>query len=332
MILGTFESKENPMGRTLNPTFLNKELTPAYTTSNDIFNSTQYKYDTSNNNFPEWYRKSGYPNYLFYYHYHEFLEIIFMRKGKIRIIADFGKFTLRENEILVVNSNEVHSGFFHERAKDFVDYSVIFINLRVLESKTGANVRDVFKNLFVGKTKVKNHITPDVDGYDRVKEIVLQTSERYINYASNGKTIPELVQMGNAISVLSEFDACDLIYTTRKEPKTKETDFSVRLLNYVQSNYRDRITTKTASNFFSYDEAQFCRLFKKHFNMTFIKFLNFYRIKMACCYNIADKSMTIENVAKDVGYDNYSYFCRNFKKYIGKTPKEFFHNTESDDI
>ncbi|MBQ8758106.1 MAG: AraC family transcriptional regulator [Clostridia bacterium] len=25
-------------------------------------------------------------------------------------------------------------------------------------------------------------------------------------------------------------------------------------------------------------------------------------------------------------FDNYSYFCRNFKKYMGKSPKEFFFN------
>ena len=229
------------MEKTLKPSSLSKELKPEYATSNDIFYSTRYTYDFCDNVFPDWYKKCGYPNYVFHYHYHEFFEVLFMRKGKIRIIADFGKFTLRENEMLIVNTNEVYSGFFHEKAREFVDYSVILINLRVLANKTGADVRNVFKNLIIGKIKVKNHITPDMDNYDELREIVLQNSEHYINRNYN---MPELMQIGSAISVLSELDECGLIYKTQKDPKTKEKDFSVRLLNYVQSHYRETDWTR----------------------------------------------------------------------------------------
>ena len=56
--------------------------------------------------------------------------------------------------------------------------------------------------------------------------------------------MPELMQIGSAISVLSELDECGLIYKTQKDPKTKEKDFSVRLLNYVQSHYRETDWTR----------------------------------------------------------------------------------------
>lgn len=301
---------------------LGQELMLGESPPTDTFYSTRYTYDFLNNSFPDWYKHRGYPNYMFHYHYHEFLEIIFLHTGRIKVIADFGKFTLKEGEILVVNSNEVHSGFFRE--KDFVDYTVILINIRLLSSKLNSDQRIFFKNLITGKTRIKNNITPNTDGYDALADVILHTANRYI---LNKKNNSEFMQIGSAISVLSAIEDCGVICTTPRNPQTKHKDFSVQALNYIQANYKTKITTKNASKFFAYDEAQFCRLFKKHFNMTFIEFLNFYRIKMACCYSISDKSITIEDIAKEVGYDNYSYFCRNFKKHTGKTPKEFFHNS-----
>lgn len=312
------------MSNSMNPTILRHEPVPKLGFKNineDTLCSERFIYDFDNNSFPAWYIRSNYPNYMFDYHYHEHIEIILLNEGKIKISSDFGKFTLKAGEILVANRNEVHSGFFYDNIKSLVDYTVVTINIRSLANQPNPTVNKIFKNLIVGKMKVKNHIMPNTDGYDELREVIFRTGEYY------RKQMSAFLQIGLAMEIFAAMEDCGVIYTTKIEAKTKDKDFSVHVLNYVQSNYKDKITTKTASSFFAYDEAQFCRIFKKHFNMTFIGFLNFYRIKMACCYSISDKSITIEDIAKEVGYDNYSYFCRNFKKHTGKTPKEFFHNS-----
>ena len=133
-----------------------------------------------------------------------------------------------------------------------------------------------------------------------------------------------LLQLAWAMQMLGEIEYYGLINKVKDDFSIKGKDFAKEVLYYIRTNYKKKITTKTASKNFSYEESQFCRLFKKHFNTTFIEFLNAYRIKMACCYDAKDESIVMEDIAKNVGFDNYSYFWRTFKKHTGKSPKEFF--------
>lgn len=289
----------------------------------DILHVLKYRYDFDNNIFPEWYVYYNYPNHMFDYHYHEALEIIFLKEGRIKVIGDFGTFILKKGDILIANCNEVHSGFFEKMSKELVDYTAVLIDVRRLFDLSTHTAKDMLKKLLMRNIAAKNHITSSMDGHEDLKSII-QRVEKY--YDSGNLLDSELLKTGLATELLAVMELSGIFYKTKTDPKTKDKDFSAHVLNYVQANYKEKISTKTASSFFAYDEAQFCRLFKKHFNMTFIEFVNFYRIKIACCHNISDKSATIEHVSKSVGYDNYSYFCRNFKKYVGISPKEFFFN------
>lgn len=292
----------------------------------DIIYGRRYTYDFGSGCVPEWYENSNRPEHLFDYHYHEFIEILIVHSGKMRIVADFGKFTLKMGEILIINCNEVHAGFFYGPEEN-VDYTFLHINLEFVLDFLSASVKGKFEKLLMGTAKAKNHINEKTAGYDVLMDTVLRAQDRY---AGENKELSHLIQLAGAIEILSVLDDFNIIYATKKNTRMKEKDFSIHVLNYIQSNYTKKITTQTVSRFFAYDESQFCRLFKKHFAVSFTHFLNSYRIKMACCYNISDKSMTIDDIAKSVGYDSYSYFCRNFKKYIGKSPKEFFFENTDD--
>ena len=72
-------------------------------------------------------------------------------------------------------------------------------------------------------------------------------------------------------------------------------------------------------------EAAFCRYFKARSNKTFIDFVNEIRIGHACKLLLEDK-WTIAQIAYDSGFDSLSNFNRNFKKYIGHTPREYKGN------
>ena len=292
----------------------------------DIIYGRRYTYDFANDSVPEWYENSNRPEHLFDYHYHEFMEILVVHSGKMRIISDFGKFTLKEGEILIVNCNEVHAGFFYAPEVS-VDYTFLHINLELVSDLLSASIKGKVEKLLMGTAKAKNHINEKTVGYDALMDTVIRAQERY---AGENNELSPLMQLAGAIEIISELERFNIIYSTKKNIRMKDKDFSVHVLNYIQSNSAKKITTQTASRFFMYDECQFCRLFKKHFAVSFTDFLNSYRIRMACCYNISDKSMTIDDIAKSVGYDNYSYFCRNFKKYIGKSPKEFFFENTDD--
>ena len=64
------------------------------------------------------------------------------------------------------------------------------------------------------------------------------------------------------------------------------------------------------------------RLFKKKEGISILEYITNARVKMASDL-LRETDYSIYQVASLVGYFNYSYFSRVFKKIIGKSPQEY---------
>ena len=64
------------------------------------------------------------------------------------------------------------------------------------------------------------------------------------------------------------------------------------------------------------------RMFKKQEGISILEYITNERIAMAQVL-IRETDYTIYQVADRVGYPNYSYFSRVYKKMTGKTPQEY---------
>ncbi len=94
------------------------------------------------------------------------------------------------------------------------------------------------------------------------------------------------------------------------------------VLQYIQSNYQDKISLKTLASLISMSEEHFCRFFKKIMNRTPVDYLNCFRIqKAAKLLECTDKK--IYEVALDVGFDCFSHFITTFRKYMGASPSKY---------
>jgi AraC-like DNA-binding protein len=68
--------------------------------------------------------------------------------------------------------------------------------------------------------------------------------------------------------------------------------------------------------------AAFCRYFRKRTNKTFIQFLNEVRIGQACRLLINENN-SVSDICYTCGYNNNSYFIRQFRKITGFTPLNY---------
>ena len=66
---------------------------------------------------------------------------------------------------------------------------------------------------------------------------------------------------------------------------------------------------------------QFCRSFKKHFDIAPAEYLMRLRMDYAS-YLLDDVNLSIGQIGAMVGYDNVYYFSKMFKKYYGKSPSK----------
>ncbi|MCM1307926.1 MAG: AraC family transcriptional regulator [Butyrivibrio sp.] len=94
------------------------------------------------------------------------------------------------------------------------------------------------------------------------------------------------------------------------------------VLQFIQANYNSALTLGMLARRFYMSEGQFCRFFKSQVNMTFMEYLNYYRVGAACDM-LRDGALPVSAIALDCGYGNVSYFNRTFRKYMHCTPKEY---------
>ncbi|EOH97675.1 response regulator transcription factor [Enterococcus pallens] len=94
------------------------------------------------------------------------------------------------------------------------------------------------------------------------------------------------------------------------------------LLDYIDRHYTEEINRKTLAEHFFLSPDYLARLFKKETGDTLINYLTEKRVARG-------KELLLETetpvylIASQIGYDNYSYFSKVFKKTTGMSPIDF---------
>ena len=95
----------------------------------------------------------------------------------------------------------------------------------------------------------------------------------------------------------------------------------VEMINFIKSNYQDKISISDLSKKLAYSESMLNRKFKKEVHITFNEYLNRYRINKAIEL-LKNSDYNITEISYMCGYSSAKYFSRVFKKYLGISPSD----------
>lgn len=109
----------------------------------------------------------------------------------------------------------------------------------------------------------------------------------------------------------------------RGAPETRDNSFIELVGRYIDIHFRERLSTSDISAALGYNRNYFCALFRNNFGTTFIKYLSEYRVRRAAD-DYRGSSMSLPDIAANVGFGDYSCFSKSFTKYIGVTPTAYF--------
>jgi len=94
------------------------------------------------------------------------------------------------------------------------------------------------------------------------------------------------------------------------------------VITYIHQHYKEEISLLTLAQLLPMSEGQFCRAFKEVMNMTPIAYVIRYRILQSCIL-LANSNIKIADIARSIGFNNISYFNREFGKAIGCSPSHY---------
>lgn len=96
-----------------------------------------------------------------------------------------------------------------------------------------------------------------------------------------------------------------------------------QLLNYVNDHYQEDLKLKELSNRFYINYTYCCDLFQKITQSTFTDYVTRLRMMKAEQLLKEESARSILDICDQVGYCDYSYFIKVFKKWFGMTPSTY---------
>lgn len=94
------------------------------------------------------------------------------------------------------------------------------------------------------------------------------------------------------------------------------------MMSYIQKHYKEKITLDDIAEASNVSISECNRVFHRFLDATPIEYLNRVRIVQACAL-LRREEEKASAIGEMVGFTEYSYFHRVFKKYMGCTPKEY---------
>lgn len=255
--------------------------------------------------------EGGDGNYEREKHWHTSVELFAVMDGRLSFFLNEEEYPLEAGELIIINSNEIHSVHAPERNQTVVlqiplkQFESYFTAQRFIRFKSAARL-----------------------GRDKMGEI---PDNRKLAFF-----IEELYKVYEAREVGWEFRTMALYYNIlfllvkdyrESEAAPKEIQDSRRLealskiTTYMREHYTEDLKLSDMAALFGYSDAYLSRMFKKYAKVNFKSYLQ--EIRMAFAYReLMNTDHTISQIAMDNGFASSRAFSKEFRKKYGVLPSE----------
>lgn len=244
-------------------------------------------------------------------HYHDFYEFVIYlgTAGVFRI--DDGEYLINRGDIVLIDMFKPHTLLFNKN-NHYERFSVsINLDLLISFSTPSSNLLDIFHG------SDRHPPVYHMSGGQLDKYLKLLDEYRKIKL-NNGQDLLEKALVHQLLAyIYSDCYAGEHVDETRSHHVTT----IARLLNYINAHLSEDFTLEQLSQEVSYSEYYVCRLFKKMTGKTLTNYIQEKRIQEAAC--LLRSHEPVNRAAEQVGFNNYSYFYKTFKRYIGCGPAEY---------
>lgn len=155
-------------------------------------------------------------------------------------------------------------------------------------------------------------------------EIVRDFSLKKNRYVYNLKGLIEQIYKVNNLAMLTTLliERIREVMDAINENRVSYTPVVQQVVTYVHENYKEDMSLKVLAHKYNINTSYLGQVFLKEVGCSFSQYLN--QVKNSKAKElILTTNMKVNDIAKEVGYVDTSYFYRKFKKYYGVSPASF---------
>lgn len=246
-----------------------------------------------------------------YWHLHSEFEIVYIRNGSGRIKIDHSENIYQDGALICIAPNIPHMGFgnevFEDHSEVVIQFGQDFINQKVR----------IFPE-FSSVMRLLNQSKRGLIFHPSVKASLTHIFEQ-LPAATPTKKLLLVLEVLDVLSKSEAYKTC-LSYDISNAPRDSERISQV--LDYVNTQYDSEISTRFIAEQIGLTPNSFCRMFKKITKKTFLEFVNEFRIQKASAM-LENSDRNISEVMYLNGFNDLSYFSKQFKKFNGMTPSAY---------
>jgi AraC-like DNA-binding protein len=251
--------------------------------------------------------------------FHPEIEIMYVVHGSGTLFVGDSISRFGPGELVIIGQNVPHLWYSDEKYKEensFLITEIIYIlfKIEIFGEKFWdlPELKSILKLIQLSQRGIK------LTGKTRIEISALMRS---ICSSMGFSRITTLLSILEIIALQKDHNllASPIVQNTINESDSERLN---KVYKYVINNSQQQITLAEVASIASLSTSSFCRYFKKRTNKTFIQLLNEIRISHSCKL-LLEEDYPVAKICFICGYDNVSYFIRQFKGITGLTPLSY---------
>ena len=258
-----------------------------------------------------YYVDEKHPRYRMPMHWHIECELLRVISGRFELYLDDARLSAGEGDLIVIGKGAVHGGEPSDCVYECVVFDPGSLLLRV------EACAQALSPLISRSVWVKNDAS-------LANQAILEPAGRLfdcLRRAQSGYAIQAVGCLFELFAMLT--GAQDGPCVTLSPPvDRRKTEQLEPALKYIESHYGQHISLDTLARLAGLSPKYFCRYFRAIVHRSPIDYLNFYRVERAS-FLLSSSDMTVAEVAYHCGFNDSSFFIKQFRHYKGMTPRRY---------
>lgn len=253
-----------------------------------------------------------------HFHWHESIEVLLVVEGRGKVTVSSKTYVVSVGDIIFVSPEQLHCVEWL-RGTEFIYYKISFRGDILLSKNSDLCSLQCILPLLKGQLYLPVYIEREHKMNEKLSACLKLLIKDYFNKEIIHEFFikSQLYMIFHYIFSENLF-VCDvnLILSNSSLQKLKA------VILYMEKNYREPINSDLAAGICGFSKSYFMKFFKTCMGMTFVRYLNNYRLSKAAEF-LLSSNLSVLEISERVGFENHSYFIRMFKRRYELTPLAF---------
>jgi AraC-like DNA-binding protein len=250
-------------------------------------------------------------------HWHELVEIAYIRKGRMTVSVEGHSYEAKGGDIVFINSGAIHGYSGAEAGTSIImtQFGMGLFDQSLVDLRDRAFQKLVFER--------KTFVTGDADAYihTRLEALILDLRAEYAEQREGYRLAMKARLYDLALLLLRNVPARHVKENERRK-RTLRNETLERIFTFVHDNFAKSISLGEAAEAAHLSKFYFTRFFRIQTGETFHAYLSRVRISRAAEL-LSDTDLPITDIAYQSGFASLQTFNRLFRTYTGVSPSNY---------